>query len=305
MKLADEIIDSLSTEKCSLTEALLKTKVLLHKIGHKELVEWVNNELNGYPDPDTVPAYRILPAQVLANAASIGWQFTAHPIPIGHLTDEQREGLERSKMPQSLAVLEKLVAKDEGFLRAPIPMEFNGLLGKQLVKGVRIQSAWCQISIPDVSSIFIQVRSRLLDFLLELNEKLSGDLDENQLRKQTDAIDAPGMFRNAIFGDNTTILVGNSNLQSVSNVDLTGNFSALSEELTRHNVATDEIQLLKRALEEDDEKANLAGKQFGPAVRTWTERMLSKVADGSWQIELGIASSLLTTALQNYYGWLR
>ena len=117
MKLADEIIESLSSEKSSLTEALLKTKILLHKIGHKELIDWVNNELNGYSYSVEVPAYRVLPAQVLANVASIAYQFNSHPIPIGHLTTEQREGLEESKMSQSLAVLEKLIEKTMGIFK--------------------------------------------------------------------------------------------------------------------------------------------------------------------------------------------
>ena len=47
MRLLDEIIELLSDRKGSLTDALLKTKVLMHKIGHQELAEWVNNELNG------------------------------------------------------------------------------------------------------------------------------------------------------------------------------------------------------------------------------------------------------------------
>lgn len=55
MKLINEIIDTLSSDTGKLSDALIKTKVLLHKIGHKELVPWVNNELNGYPDRDSVP----------------------------------------------------------------------------------------------------------------------------------------------------------------------------------------------------------------------------------------------------------
>lgn len=47
MKLINEIIDTLSSDTGKLSDALIKTKVLLHKIGHKELVPWVNNELNG------------------------------------------------------------------------------------------------------------------------------------------------------------------------------------------------------------------------------------------------------------------
>ena len=47
MKLVDEIIEILSSDNGILSNALIKTKVLLHKMGHKELVMWVNKELNG------------------------------------------------------------------------------------------------------------------------------------------------------------------------------------------------------------------------------------------------------------------
>jgi hypothetical protein len=304
MKLADEIIESLSSEKSSLTEALLKTKILLHKIGHKELVDWVNNELNGYPDSVEVPTYRILPAQVLANVASIAYQFNSHPIPIGHLTKAQREGLEISKMNQSLAVLEKLVEKNDGHLQAPIPMEYNGVLGKNLVSGMQIQRAWCSISIADVNGIFIQVRSRLLDFLLELNEKLPDDLNEAEIKNRSDEIDAAGMFKNAIFGDNVTIVVGTANSPTATNIKTKGDVSVLLNELRKNNVPESELILLNEAIEADVGKVNEKTKKFGPSVRAWLDKMLSKVADASWQIELNIASNVLTSALQHYYGWV-
>lgn len=304
MKLADEIIESLSSEKSSLTEALLKTKILLHKIGHKELIDWVNNELNGYSYSVEVPAYRVLPAQVLANVASIAYQFNSHPIPIGHLTTEQREGLEESKMSQSLAVLEKLVEKNNGHLQAPIPMEFNRVLGKNLASGMQIQRAWCEIGIANVNGIFIQVRSRLLDFLLELNESLSDDLSEAEIKKRSDEIDAAGMFKNAIFGDNVTILVGTGNSQTAMNIKTKGNVELLLSELRKHNISESELKNLTKALDADKEKVDGKTHKLGPSVKSWFDKMLSKAADASWQIELNIASGILTTALQNYYGWL-
>ena len=48
MKLLNETIEILSSEKPSLTDALMKTKVILHKLGRRDLAEWVNLELNGY-----------------------------------------------------------------------------------------------------------------------------------------------------------------------------------------------------------------------------------------------------------------
>lgn len=85
MKLVDEIIETLSSDNGVLTHALIKTKVLLHKIGHKELVIWVNKELNGYSQSDELPDYRIIPAQVRVSATNGAYQVNSHPIPMKHL----------------------------------------------------------------------------------------------------------------------------------------------------------------------------------------------------------------------------
>ena len=89
--LIDEIIQLLSSDQGSITEALLKTKVLLHQIGHRELIEWVNYELNGYEKNESVPQYRVLRARVVGNLANIRMRATSHPIPIGHLSDNERK----------------------------------------------------------------------------------------------------------------------------------------------------------------------------------------------------------------------
>lgn len=79
MKLIDEIIGILSSNSGVLTEALIKTKVLLYKIGHKELVVWVNKELNGYSQSDELPDYRVIAAQVRVSAANRAYKVESHP----------------------------------------------------------------------------------------------------------------------------------------------------------------------------------------------------------------------------------
>jgi hypothetical protein len=81
MKLIDEIIEILSSEKPNLINALIKTKLLLHKLDKKELIEWVNNEINGYAENMEVPPYRVVNAQVLANIVNIAYHINGHPIP--------------------------------------------------------------------------------------------------------------------------------------------------------------------------------------------------------------------------------
>ena len=103
--LIDEIIELLGDSSQNLTEALLKTKILLHQILKKELVEWVNSELNGYSEEAALPGYRVIRTRVLANVSNPAMRYTSHPIPIGHLKPKQREPLEKSEVRDALAVV--------------------------------------------------------------------------------------------------------------------------------------------------------------------------------------------------------
>lgn len=303
MKLLNEIIESLSSQNGSLTDALLKTKVLLHKIGHKELIEWVNNELNGYAEKQDIPEYRILPANVLANLSNVRYEATSHPIPLRHLDEQQRAWLENVSFNQSLAVLEKLIEDQDGHLQVPIPMEFNGLLGKSLGNGYEIQRAWRAVGVADVSQILVQVRSRLLDFVLELQDQIGEDIPDEEIKQRANSIDAPGLFHNAMFGDNTTIIVGDHNSQKVKNSIIKNDFDSLAEQLKQHNVDDLSIVELQQAIHNDQNCPELKEQKLGSNVKTWMKQMLSKAIDATWEVEIAVAGNLLSTAIQKYYGW--
>jgi AbiTii len=303
MKLIEEIIDILSEDKSNLTNALLKTKVLLYKLGNNELIEWVNNEINGYSENAEVPPYRTVNAQVLANFANMAYQYTAHPIPLMHLDDEYRESLERTKLRQSLSVLEELASKEGGSILSPIPLEANSLLRKGLAGGYHIQRAWCQISDTELTQSLIEVRSRLLDFILELSGKLGENLSDEEVKNFGKNIDTNSMFANAMFGDNTTILLGDHGQQKVTHQNVKNDFESLCELLRSQNVTEPDIQELKTALDTDKTSPDVAKRDFGPAVKGWLKKMLSKAVDAAWQIEISVASSFLTEALNKYYGW--
>src|SRR6266478_13324 len=184
--LLDDIIDLLSNETASLFEALLKTKVLLHQIGKKELARWVNNELDGYPRDDSgLPPYRILPTHVKANFANPVYRYQSHPLPIGHLKPEERKHLEHAYMFESLAVLEDMTKRaTHGNVHCPIPMEFNTRLGQSLDNSYSVEAAWCQVAVHDIKGIPAHIRSRLLDFLLELKDSIGNTSNDAELRQK-------------------------------------------------------------------------------------------------------------------------
>ncbi|BBB26322.1 AbiTii domain-containing protein [Amphritea japonica] len=303
MKLADEIVEILSSNDGVLTEALVKTKVLLHKIGHKELVAWVNKELNGYSEGDELPDYRIIPAQVLVSATNGAYEVRSHPVPMSHIDKKFRDMWEQAKLNHSLAVIEKIVTSNDGdTLESPIPMEANGMLGKGLANSYMVQRAWSEIPVAGVSNIMMQVRSRLLDFILELSSEFSDLESDKDVKEAAGKFDASNLFNNAIFGDNVTILLGTENLQKVTNSIVKNDFESLARTLKDKDVSDDDITLLKDAIDSDSSFPVTEKDKFGPSVKSWMRSMLSKAIDTSWQIELGVAGSLIATALNNYYG---
>jgi hypothetical protein len=303
MKLLLELITALSNPQPSLIDALVKTKVLLHELGRKDLVEWVNNEINGYGDDAPLPEYRVLNAQVKGNLTNNAYSYTDHPLPTMHLEKAQRERLERLEMRDSIAVLEELAKNEKQGLQRPLPIEYGALFNKALTGGYKVQQAWCDIGVGRMAQIVAQVRSKLLDFLLELNGKVGAEMSDEEVKRIAQSPETGSMFNHAIFGDNVTIVVGNQNQQRVTNHLTKGDFSMLAEFLKMNNVTPEDVTSLEAAINADRSTLDVADRRFGPRVKQWLSMMLGKAVETSWQVELGVASGLLTTALERFYGW--
>jgi hypothetical protein len=80
------------------------------------------------------------------------------------------------------------------------------------VTGVNMTSLWCAISMADVETILIQVRSRLLDFCLELQEVVGVEAGPKERQEKAAKFDAGQVFQTAIY-DPGTVIVGGQNVQ--------------------------------------------------------------------------------------------
>ena len=299
MKLLDEIIDLLADENGSLNAALLKTKVLMHTIGHAELAEWVNDELNGYPKDKPVPDYRIVGGRVAGNIQSATLFQPNVNLPTYHLSETLKTWLESHELRQAMSVLQDMTSGKPGgwSLHSPLSPE----IGAEIDKGMRgywVQKCWVEIQPLQIKNGISQVRSRLLDFALSLRDKIGG-VEEKEVKAMAAATDVPGMFHGAVFGDNATVVVGNENKIKVNNQK--GDFDALAELLTAKGVSEHDVSELRTAVAADEGKVDVVNKSFGPSVKDWIAKMMRKAVETSWQIELGVAGNLLADALKAYY----
>lgn len=305
MSLVQEIIDILSGANPRLEDALVKTKVLLHRLGQKGYVDWVNRELNGYSENDEVPPYRTIPSSVKITATDgFTRRWNDMPASTSHLDEKIRLWLEESKLRQSISSLESLARSEGDTFSWDIPPNLWGQLAKPLNKGIHIEYARCVMSKAQLQGVITQIRSRLLDFLLELDAKLPNDASEADVKAISKTVSVGNLLNNAMFGPNTTIVIGDKNTQTLNFVAVqTGNYDSLSKFLKEKGVPSSDLQSLRQAIDADVAVVDHANREFGPTVKGWLKSMLGKAVDASWQVEVGVAGGLLASALNAYYGW--
>ncbi|MGQ0554946.1 MAG: AbiTii domain-containing protein [Nitrospiraceae bacterium] len=298
MKLLDDIIGLLSDENGSLTAALLKTKVLMHTLGYADLVEWVNDELSGYPKDKPVPPYRIVPGRVVGNIQDDLMIQTGVSLPTMHLPKKLKDWLENHKLRETMSVLEGMSESKDGKL---LQMRLSPEIGAQIDKGMDgywVQQCWVEFSSLQIKNGITQVRSRLLDFALNLRDKI-GDVEENEVKVVAQKNDVPAMFHGAVFGDNAVVLIGDHNQTTISNVVKKGDFESLAAWLKKGKVEEVDIVALKQAIHADEE---VSQGEYGERVKAWMRKMTGKAIDGSWNIGIGAAGTLLAEGLKAFFG---
>ena len=302
MRLIEEIIEILTSEDAALQSALLKTKVLLSQLGESDLVSWVNFELTGYQNIEQVPDYRIINVTVFGNVNNMARRYEHHPLPLAHLEEEMQRKFTRYHLTESIAVLESY-ARDDSNISFTIPPEFYQFLSEGISNGYQIERAWRQPSLGAMLQVVTEVRSRLLDFIIKLSEKIPEDPDISEMKGKSKEIGTSELFKNAVFGDNTNVVIGNNNIQSIQNSITKNDFDSLAEVLRKHNVDEEDISALKEAIDEDQGSPEHHEKKYGKNVRAWIISMITKVTESIWSISLGASGNLVANALNSYYGW--
>lgn len=302
MRLVDEIIDLLSSKTPSIENALFKAQVLAHRLGEDEFKEWVEHELKGYPKDAELPGYRVLPITVMGTFSNGAYRYSDQPLPLMHLDDGLREKLQVKKLLQSIAVIQEW-SRIESDLSVVITPEMYPLLSKGLGNGYQVERAWGKNSMGAMLQVVTEVRTRLLEFALQLSDRLpqeTSDRDMKQLSKDADVSD---LFRNAVIGDNATINIGSGSIQGITNSVVRNDFASLAALLRQNHVAETDIADLRAAIEADSDFQDAAQKAFGPRVRAWIGGMVSKAGTTGWKVGIGAAGDLLAKAIAAFYGF--
>jgi len=259
--LLDDIIDILSDENGSLNNALLKTKVLLHTIGKKDLVPWVDNEIKGYPDDNNVPEYRSVDAYVYGQVQSFRQIHHHYLVPLMHLDEDLRKSLTEFKLLLPIDQIQQAVVQHKAgssmTLGKPIPPEICTLLSGGL-ETAHVITAKSELNMNQVGGILQEVRSRLLEFMLELRDVVGIAASNKELVSKATSFNTEKAFAekilgNATFGANATVIIGNQNTQ-INVLNKKGDMVGLLTELGKIGIPRQQLDELKTAIEEDEKK---------------------------------------------------
>ena len=253
---------------------------------------WIQLELNGYPNSSKVPPYRFAVAEIRLVNPVLG-----RLIPF-YLPPDIAEPLERAPIRQAIGTLVELSGKPSDTFHMTIPPELRQIL---LEGQGRLQMApVMQISRVYITTVLDAVRNMILEWSLRLEQR--GILGEGMRFSSEEK---------AIAMNSSNIHIGSFQgvLGNIDNSEVTlhqhmevnaGDFSSLSATLAKAGVAESDLQELKVAVESDPKPE--VPQLLGPKVSSWIGGVMTKAASGTWEVTLETAGKLLPTAIAAYYG---
>lgn len=306
MKLINDIVNELIDTEKSITSPLLKTKVLASRLQNQELLMWVSNELKGYENNSDLPEYRLFQGSITGTYINGTMQYNEQPVPTVGLNEKLEMTIRTIRLNQSISSLENMASdNDSGFLEHSFPAELVGLIQQNWRKmgNPYLQLINCKVSISGnaINEVLSYVRDNLLDFMLKIDSEFGiiTEIEELKAKKEEIATIMNQTIINTSGAGN--IITTGENIKVSANITINqGNKKELQKYLLDIGLRKEDVTELSEII--DTEKPNFENKIFGRKVNNWTQKMLSKALDGSWNIGLGAAGSLLAEAIKLYYG---
>ena len=162
--------------------------------------------------------------------------------------------------------------------------------------------AWKLLSVGTMKGILDAVKTRVLDFTLEL-QRLHPELmsTENPDPKLASPQELKQTFNTTIYGS-VGAIANASNYVSQHVVIGQGDKTALDKELVSHGVPAGDIAELHEAITQDSLEGADLKSGLGPKVKQWLGNAVLKVTSGLWATSLDTAGKVLPPLVAGYMG---
>lgn len=295
-----ELRDNIIDPNFSLSVVLRKAKVLASLLQNEEFKKWVNSELNGYRDDSEVPQYRRIRAQSFGTLSlPFGRIVKNAVIPTFNLPEEVKNWAENIVFFQGVKELEALTLAGNNPTRR-WPAEAIMLVQDNFGHDRVLIDAYQPISKSQIESILDTIRNKLLDFVLELQERNPQITESEEAISKIPKEQVGNVFNVTISGNYNVLATGTDISQSVYQNISSGNLEELINYFKQFHVSEEDLQELKEAIKQDGKRPK---KQLGVRAKDWIGKMTGKAVEGIWKVGVANVSNLIIKALSKYYGW--
>lgn len=236
--------------------SLRKAHVIASKLKLKEFDHWIQAELNGYTEKDSIPDYRAVSGRIMARHPTYGW------IPV-MLEDRSQEKYFSSKKAAN-PIAELLDSRKNLKSRFVIfyPGEEQAFLNAYSNFPIATQFA-LHITVSQVKSTVEKIANCLLEWTIKLETE--GILGENMKFSNTEtnaAKSIPQQINNyygtVVNGDvnKSQVVSGNQNMLAFNPGNATDAVEEIQECLTKENLSNDDMEDAIEMLDEVLEKIN-------------------------------------------------
>lgn len=234
----------------------------------------------------------------------LGAELKNAPVPYPCIPATARKHYEHYECRQSIAAIESVLTEMRRGDGSRMPtVSANDLalaLGTKVYPGYNCLHAWAECPPGNFVEVVNSVRNRILDFSLAVWKEApsAGELGETSAAK-IEAVKVTQIFNTTIHGGSAN-LIGTANHSPITFNVVANDLTAIKEVLLQRGVQDTDVDELEKALKEEPKANN--NKTFGPKVSAWVAKMMSKAADGTWNIGLETAGSLLAQVIGKFYG---
>ncbi|MEG9741924.1 abortive phage resistance protein [Enterobacter roggenkampii] len=297
--------DMASSSSTNIEDLLSRAKMISVKLGLADISDWLDYELNGYPNYDLLPDYRVLTdIPVRAFNPYVGWI----PFQLGNINQEYKDiydSLTTMNLNNPVSMLAEYAKSDET-LYCDLPDFMVDFLQK--AANTRFRLCW-SINPTQITKILSNIRSKILDWALLLESK--GVYGEGLLFSPEEKKEAQNVTYNNTINNNgngMTVIgdvksdksVVGGTVSHVQQQNITGDFSALERQLKDHGIDDTDINELKAVIDQTPkpETKEEVEKDFG----AWIGKMTGKAFTGAIKIAGAAAPTLLTNYICHHYG---
>ncbi len=274
-----QLIEDLTFNKISLNQALTRAKIIAYKINNDDFKEWLVGEINGDYKDRELPKYKIISCDIYAEVA-IPFQGTKTiPMDVTLVKDLAGDySFNEMRITQSIGTLElgQSQSKKNQYGYDYFPMDLTNQFKKMTTDGDRIIAIKRRIQLSQIDYILEQTKQRLLDTLLELNEKFP-DLENDYVDSNFNNQKVQNIITQNIYGNNSNIAVGDNINQSIV---ADQKIEKLINELQKLGVDSNEVSELKDIIQQEDKKG------IGKKILNWLGKLSTKVVEKGIELEL-------------------